>query len=146
MCVCVLRSRQSTKRKAPDMVESPTKRFSPPKKSQSVRPILFRTSHISHFYSFPLEIKLQGLVVKIDNYQKVQPRCSLVSLVTNGFHVNICTVKWSIKICTSMLMSWVSWSAVQLHSYLNLRHQRVLLGGFVFLSLQIKLEFIKPTI
>lgn len=35
---CVFRSRQSTKRKAPDTVEeSPTKRFSPPKKSQSVR-------------------------------------------------------------------------------------------------------------
>lgn len=35
---CVSRSRQSTKRKAPDTVEeSPSKRFSPPKKSQSVR-------------------------------------------------------------------------------------------------------------
>ncbi|XP_044050431.1 inner centromere protein B isoform X2 [Siniperca chuatsi] len=33
------RSRHSTKRKAPDTVESPTKRFSPPKKSQSaIRP------------------------------------------------------------------------------------------------------------
>lgn len=63
--VCVCRSQQSTKRKAPDSVEeSPTKRLSPPKKSHSVRSIILeefkaeQVENIGRVYNTLLTITL----------------------------------------------------------------------------------------
>ncbi|XP_044050430.1 inner centromere protein B isoform X1 [Siniperca chuatsi] len=87
------RSRHSTKRKAPDTVESPTKRFSPPKKSQSairpnMRSFLHTVQKNQMLMMTPNSLGRTGVIksfIKYTTPMKVDPKLS-VGIVTKERH------------------------------------------------------------